>query len=972
MELIRETSLTRPAFSHGDDILPLLLDNLQQSVEDLARRFLRSMPPAYLQDIPPRTQLRHIKALLAAEASDAEQVISLRNQDGTEFTFISGESYPGLLGKFIRQLPREKTLLAAKVYTALDGSNVVDVFYFGEPTPPETDPTLEPQRLALICDKAGSVDVNIDCNALRSHLDACNREYLIATPLEQLIRHFHIAEQVRGSGNLLLDLSPHHAPGQCCLTVAMPDADNRLMFERISACLGKHGIDIQRAYLDSFGGSSPLSILSFLVQFGGQPFSTGSNIWQCVERDLKRVAYLDEKVFTLAEQLGDCALLDAEILYTLGRLAYQLLVKQDAYRFSRERIFATLENYPALALALAEQFRHKFLPQGLTDTLALKQRISRAVESPTEQIILHTLLSAITATLRTNLYLPNRFALALRINPAFLSIKGREELPYGVFFVSGRAFDGFHVRFRDIARGGVRIVRPAGREQYALESKRHYDECYGLASAQQLKNKDIPEGGSKGVILAKPEADFETVGHAYADALLDLIAPAEGLFDLHQDYLGSKELLYLGPDENVSNALIEWIIKRAHRRGHPMPNAFMSSKPGAGINHKQYGVTSEGVTVFLETALKKVGIDPRTTPFTVKITGGPDGDVAGNEILILEREYGNNVRILGIADGSASLEDPAGLDMTELKRLVNASLPVSAFNPAKLSSSGSLASIHSPEGIQRRNTLHNRVIADAFIPAGGRPRTINSSNWKEYLSDNGKPSSKVIVEGANLFITPSARTELGKAGVLIIKDSSANKCGVICSSYEIIASMLLPEESFLAIKETYVAQVLEKLRELAATEAHSLLSEHQRYPDTDLPDLSIQLSRVINHAADLLAIDMDRLRTEHPALTQILVEEHVPKVLLETCNEQLYTRLPTAYLNRIMASRLASRIVYREGMNWFKNRSDTEIVELAKRYLQEEANISALIANLTQTDLEGRDEIIRLLEKGGIAAAMRN
>ncbi|MEZ5453947.1 MAG: NAD-glutamate dehydrogenase [Thiothrix sp.] len=972
MELIRENNPSQPAFSHGDEILSLLLNNLQQSVEELARRFLRSMPAAYLQDIPPQTQLRHIKALLATEATDSEQVISLRNQEGTEFTFISGESYPGLLGKFIRQLPREKRLLAAKVYTAVDGSHVVDVFHFGEPAAPATETPLEPARLDLICDKAAGMYPDIDTAALRTHLDTCSRDYLVATPLEQLIRYFRIAGQVRNHGNVLLNLAPHHTQHQCCLTVAMPDADNRLMFERITAFLGTQGIDIQRAYLDSFGGEAPLSILSFLVQYGGQPFSANSNIWGSIRTDLKRLAYLDEKVFALAARLGDCPLADAEILHTLGRLSYQLLVKQDAYRFSRERIYATLEQHPALALAIAEQFRTKFTPQGLTDTLSLKQRISRAVESPTEQIILQTLLGAITATLRTNLYLPDRFALALRINPAFLNTAGREELPYGVFFVSGRAFDGFHVRFRDIARGGVRIVRPAGREQYALESERHYDECYGLASAQQLKNKDIPEGGSKGVILAKPEADFEAVGHAYADALLDLIAPAEELFTLHQDYLGRKELLYLGPDENVSNPLIEWIIRRAHLRGHPMPNAFMSSKPGAGINHKQYGVTSEGVTVFLETALKEAGIDPRTMPFTVKITGGPDGDVAGNEILILDREYGSHVRILGIADGSGSLEDPAGLDMTELKRLVMAGLPVSAFERSKLGTSGSLVTIHEPEGIQRRNNMHNRVIADAFIPAGGRPRTIHSGNWRDYLSDGGKPSSKVIVEGANLFITPNARAELGKAGVLIIKDSSANKCGVICSSYEIVASMLLTESDFLAHKETYVAEVLEKLRELAATEARSLLRERRLHPDTDLPGLSIQLSRVINRAADLLADNMERLHTTQPELTNKLVQEHIPGVLLEACGERLYTDLPMAYLNRIKAARLASRIVYREGMSWFANRSDAEIIGLAKRYMQEEVRVEAMITNLALTDLAERDAIIHLLEKGGVAAAMRD
>jgi hypothetical protein len=36
---------------------------------------------------------------------------------------------------------------------------------------------------------------------------------------------------------------------------------------------------------------------------------------------------------------------------------------------------------------------------------------------------------------------------------------------------------------------------------FTTTAARHYEECYGLAFAQQLKNKDIPEGGSKAVNL---------------------------------------------------------------------------------------------------------------------------------------------------------------------------------------------------------------------------------------------------------------------------------------------------------------------------------------------------------------------------------------------------------------------------------------------------------------------------------------
>lgn len=71
-------------------------------------------------------------------------------------------------------------------------------------------------------------------------------------------------------------------------------------------------------------------------------------------------------------------------------------------------------------------------------------------------------------------------------------------------------------------------------------------------------------------------------------------------------------------------------MKRATQRQYDTPAAFMSSKPRVGINHKEFGVTSEGVNVYLDVALREtLGIDPKRDPFTVKISGGPDGDVAG-------------------------------------------------------------------------------------------------------------------------------------------------------------------------------------------------------------------------------------------------------------------------------------------------------------------------------------------------------
>ena len=315
---------------------------------------------------------------------------------------------------------------------------------------------------------------------------------------------------------------------------------------------------------------------------------------------------------------------------------------------------------------------------------------------------------------------------------------------------------------------------PRTEAQHSREGERLYDEVYGLSFAQQLKNKDIPEGGAKAAILLEPGAGIDRCVKAFVNSILDLITEDPETRKQIVDRSGVDELIYLGPDENVTPAHIEWIVARARKRGYSLPTAFMSSKPGAGINHKVYGVTSEGVNVFLEVALRSIGIDPTSQPFSVKITGGPDGDVAGNMIRILHRDYGDNARIVGIGDGSGSGEDPDGLDVGELLRLFEEALPIAEFDRSKLGPNGRVTSVDEPDGAQLRNTMHNRVVADAFVPAGGRPATIHAGNWRDFLQEDGTPSAKVISEGANLFLTPEAREALCDAGCVIVKIGRAH------------------------------------------------------------------------------------------------------------------------------------------------------------------------------------------------------
>jgi glutamate dehydrogenase len=65
--------------------------------------------------------------------------------------------------------------------------------------------------------------------------------------------------------------------------------------------------------------------------------------------------------------------------------------------------------------------------------------------------------------------------------------------------MKSHTFRGFHTRFRDISRGGIRIVKSTP-DSYSKNRHNMFKEAYGLAYTQKLKNKDIAENGSKGII----------------------------------------------------------------------------------------------------------------------------------------------------------------------------------------------------------------------------------------------------------------------------------------------------------------------------------------------------------------------------------------------------------------------------------------------------------------------------------------
>jgi glutamate dehydrogenase len=419
------------------------------------------------------------------------------------------------------------------------------------------------------------------------------------------------------------------------------------------------------------------------------------------------------------------------------------------------------------------------------------------------------------------------------------------------------------------------------------------------------------------------------------------------------DYYGEDEPIELGPDENMHDSMIELIARQSVRRGYLLGIGVISSKK-VGINHKEYGVTSTGVVKFAEITMAELGVDIRRDPFSIKFTGGPNGDVAGNAIrLLLERCP--KVAINLIVDGTGALFDPAGADHRELGRIVLHE-DVAGFDPAALHPGGFMLFrnvrreeghrvlyrkvLRTEKGVEEEwittdefnrvfNSLAFTVKADLFIPAGGRPETIDDGNWPQFIDGAGSPSARVIVEGANSFLTPVARVELQKRGVVILRDASANKCGVISSSYEIIANLLMTEKEFLANKERYVADVLDILETRAADEARLIFRRYREPGNSALyTEVSAAISSEINaHYARLFDYFQRNPQLCNDPAFQRAILAHLPRLIRGSAKYRARIKgLPGKYRYAILASELASSLVYRGDR-------DAEFIEMLKVHL---------------------------------------
>ncbi len=803
-----------------------------------------------------------------------------------------------------------------------------------------------------------------------------NPEQVRMSPPQRTAWLIWLFERGNASGGLFLDLRRVEHNGivesRILFAVGNPPQNNFLL--QLIEVFNRLNIGIRRAYcLTITNGIHPYFLGTFFVRHrDGEELLPDAPLTRQLQQELCNTQILDNNCDSYRDWVmagvmpgDDAALVNAFVAFCHTNLAHN-----QPDRFGLEDIQSAFHTHPEMAMQLLRLFKVRFDPTTedretaynalLKETTGLVQDYNTGHRWLDEirHAIYRCCLLFISHTLKTNFFVIEKQALAFRLAPAYLRELGTEftsdlpeALPFRVTFFFSRFGHGYHIGFSDIARGGWRTVIARNQDDAITATNSLFREVYVLAHTQHLKNKDIYEGGSK-MVLAMDGSGLEQgnqeqensrlykLQYGITNAFLDIFITDNGRVRDQRvvDYYGDDEPIELGPDENMHDGMIEAIAALSRKRGYLLGVGIISSKR-FGINHKEYGVTSTGVMTFAEVVMAEQGISIYSDPFSIKLTGGPGGDVAGNCLrIILERCP--KAAVVLVLDGTAAAYDPNGLDRQELTR-ITLQHDLDAFDPARLSSGGKmifrtgrrmegLRELHRRVERQADNTLQEswvglddfyheysglifQIHTDLFIPAGGRPETIDAENWQTFLSPDGVPTARVIIEGANSFITPQARLHLQKAGVVLMRDASANKCGVISSSYEIIANLLMTEKEFLGHKERYVADVLEILKKRAADEARLILRRwreaHGAQPYTDISNLISQNINSFYHRLFLFFSSRPELCLQEPFRAALL--RHLPRILQ---TEPLFRRriatLSKKYLAAILAAEIGASLVY--------------------------------------------------------------
>jgi glutamate dehydrogenase len=522
--------------------------------------------------------------------------------------------------------------------------------------------------------------------------------------------------------------------------------------------------------------------------------------------------------------------------------AYARYLRQAGTAFSQDYVQRVLRANVTVTRLLVRLFESRFDPDRQAGEGERSEAIAEEIRGELDDVasldqdrILRAYWGLIQATLRTNYfqdktaaYFQDKTAASGRL-PYFVAKLDAAKVPdlpaprprFELFVYSPR-FEGVHLRFADVARGGLRWSdRP---EDFRTE-------VLGLAAAQEVKNSVIVPSGAKGGFVCKQlpsPADREaylgevlTCYRMFISAMLDVTDNIDAgqvlppVRVVRRD--GDDPYLVVAADKGTAT-FSDTANEIAGSYGFWLGDAFASGG-SEGYDHKKMGITARGAWESVKFHFQALGIDTGESDFTVVGVGDMSGDVFGNGML-----QSRHIKLIAAFDHRHVFVDPdpdPAASFAERERLF--ALPRSSwadYHTTLISPGGgvwarSAKSVRvSPEaraalGIDDAVTsLTPDELISAILSApvdllwnGGIGTYLKASTQSH--ADAGDRSNdavrvdatdlraRIVAEGGNLGLTQAARIEYALAGGLVNTDFIDNSAGVDTSDHEVNIKILL-------------------------------------------------------------------------------------------------------------------------------------------------------------------------------------
>ena len=568
--------------------------------------------------------------------------------------------------------------------------------------------------------------------------------------------------------------------------------------------------------------------------------------------------------------------------------------------FSYRSFAETLIGHPDIVTLLIELFETRHDPDRNVDRVGHALALDEAISAQLDQVasldndrILRQIIGIVSAILRTNAFQVHKDGslkrwLSFKLDPRAIAGMPEPRPKYEIFVFSPDT-SGVHLRFGDVARGGLRWSDR--RDDFRTE-------VLGLVKAQEVKNAVIVPVGSKGGFVVKNPIDGGTREELLAQGKMCYTQFISGLLDITDNRVqgevvppprtvrwdGDDPYLVVAADKGTATFSDLANSISAHY-GFWLGDAFASGG-SEGYDHKAMGITARGAWESVKRHFRELGVNVQTEPFTVVGVGDMSGDVFGNGMLLSEQiklvaafdhrhifldpdpdpavSFAERARMFALprsswADYDTSLISPGGGVYARTEK----SVPISARMREVLGLADGIKRLSPPELLRAIllapvDLLWNGGIG-TYVKASSETDLDVGDKANDAIRVDGRDLRvRVVGEGGNLGLTQRGRIEAARNGVLLNTDAVDNSAGVDCSDHEVnikiaLDSVVAAGDLTLKQRNALLASMTDEVAELVLRDNYeqNVLLGNARAQDILMLPVHMRLMRWLESAGDL-------------------------------------------------------------------------------------------------------------------------